>query len=97
MQWHDLDSRALRAAHYDEASGTLRVRFASGRIYRYDGVPREVFEWLMRVPSKGGFFNRMIKDGYVFVEEDGEGTEEADLESALRASLREGEGGPGSR
>jgi hypothetical protein len=40
-------SKALDAVGYDARSGTLRVRFRSGGLYDYDGVPPEVFLGLL--------------------------------------------------
>jgi hypothetical protein len=73
---------------YDAASRILQVRFNSGRVYRYSHVPQEVFEWLLRVPSKGAFFNRMIRDGYVHTEVVEPEPESDALAAQLRASLK---------
>jgi hypothetical protein len=57
-------------------------------VYSYAGVPQGTFEWLLRAPSKGGYFARMINDRYPYrdvTEPDTPATE--DLSAALRASL----------
>lgn len=42
----------------------LDIEFVTGRIYRYHGVPEDVARGMRRVLSKGGYFNRAIRDRY---------------------------------
>ena len=56
-----VDSSNLASVGYDQESGTLEIEFHSGRVYRYTGVPRYLYEGLMQAPSKGRFFNSEIK------------------------------------
>jgi KTSC domain-containing protein len=88
-----LRSRAVVSAGYDAATLELELEFSSGHVYRYDGVPPAVYEWLVRVENKGGFVRRMIQGRYPesalgrsqpgpLAAADG-----ASLEDALRASL----------
>lgn len=78
----------------------LEIEFRSGRVYRYQAVPRGVLDWLLRSKNMGAFVTRMIVGRYMVVaihEEQslpcadaGEGARaltEASLEQALRASL----------
>ncbi len=44
----------------------LTVRFLSGRVYRYRGVTRDVFEAFLAADSKGTFFNLKILGLYPF-------------------------------
>ena len=83
-----LTSRVVVSAGYDPASQTLELEFASGRVYRYTGVPRGTYEWLLRAPSKGAFVTRMINDRYAYLDVTPPPPEQ-DLDAALRASLRE--------
>ncbi len=86
MELVAVTSRAIRAIGHDADARTLFVEFSSGRTYSYAGVPREVYEWLLRAPGKGGLFNRLIRDKY----EEHEVTEhgpEPDLLAQLRDSL----------
>lgn len=78
-------SQAIRAVGYEDPGQTLEIEFTSGRIYRYLGVPRSLYDWLLRSPSKGGIFNRMIRDRYEEI--DVTPVPEQDLEDALRRSL----------
>lgn len=99
MERVPLASRAVASACYDDASQTLELEFATGRVYRYDGVPRSVYEWLLRAPSKGTYVSRIINGRYPH--RDVTSTPEpaaasGDLEEALRASLRDVEARPAS-
>jgi hypothetical protein len=86
VERQSVKSSAIRSIGYRESDQTLEVEFDSGRIYQYSGVARSLYEWLLRSPSKGGIFNRMIRDQYP--ELDVTPVDEQDLEAALRASLR---------
>jgi hypothetical protein len=90
MERLPLASRAVVSAGYDDATRSLELEFASGRVYRYEDVPRGVYDWLLRAHSKGAFVARMINDRYAFRDVTpppaGGGQ---DLDEALRASLRE--------
>jgi hypothetical protein len=55
-------SSALKSVGY--RGGVLEVEVASGDVYRYLDVPREVFMELMRAESKGAFFNERIRDSF---------------------------------
>lgn len=63
-----MPSTAIRDFGYDEASRQLTITFVSGRRYVYDGVPPAVFDAFKDAPSRGGFFNREIRDRYRFRE-----------------------------
>lgn len=89
MQRVELASRVVVSAGYDPETSTLELEFASGRIYRYDGVPQGTYEWLLRAPSKGGFVTRMINGRFPFRDvTPAPESAPADLTEALRASLR---------
>lgn len=62
MERLPVESKAIRSMGYDAETRTLEVEFSSGRVYAYDGVEPSLYEWLLRVPSKGAVFNRMVKD-----------------------------------
>lgn len=85
MERNVVTSQVLRAVGYRAADQTLEIEFVSGRVYQYVGVPESLYGWLLRSPSKGGIFNRMIRDKYPEV--DVTPAPEQDLEAALRASL----------
>jgi hypothetical protein len=64
MVW--VDSSNIEAIGYDGDNLELWVQFLNGRTYVYDSVPAHVFDELMASPSKGSYFNRIIKPGYQF-------------------------------
>jgi lysyl-tRNA synthetase class 2 len=57
-----VNSSNLRAVGHD--GRTLTIEFHGGRIYEYDGVPREEFLGLLQAGSPGGYFHAHIKDRY---------------------------------
>ena len=63
-----MPSSVIRSYHYDEAEHRLEIEFVSGRRYSYLDVPVEEVASMQRTISKGGFFNRRIRDRYDFVE-----------------------------
>jgi lysyl-tRNA synthetase class 2 len=56
-----VESTTLRAFAYDGGSGILQLEFCTRAIYHYCGVPAAVYEALRDAPSKGGYFNRVIR------------------------------------
>ncbi|MEO7178243.1 MAG: KTSC domain-containing protein [Allosphingosinicella sp.] len=66
MRVHDFDSSAITRAAYDEAAGTLDIRYKGGDRYRYFEVPAAAFEGLLSAPSAGEYVNRHIKEDYRF-------------------------------
>lgn len=63
-----MPSSVIRSFDYDPADHRLDIRFVSGRRYSYLTVPEREVEAMRRATSKGGFFNRRIRDRYDFVE-----------------------------
>jgi hypothetical protein len=80
-------SSSLRSVGYDEAGSELEIEFQSGRIYRFSEVPASVHAWLMRSPTMGGLFNRIIRDRYAARDVTVAPNEPVDLADALRRSL----------
>lgn len=87
MERVPVESRALVSIGYEESTERLEIEFRNGRVYEYQRVPRSVYEWLLRVPNKGGFVNRVLEPKYGGQRADEEPAATADLEAALRASL----------
>ena len=86
MERVPVESSSLRSVGYDEATETLEVEFLTGRVYRYENVPAQAHDWLMRSRGKGGYFNRMIRDRYAMHDVTPR-PPETDLEARLRGSL----------
>ena len=61
-------SESIASVGYDDDAEVLEVEFVTGAVYRYRGVPQDVFEDLRQAPSKCAFFNRRIKDAYAWEE-----------------------------
>lgn len=66
MLYVDLfDSRAIAMFAYDPVAKSLLIRFKTGEVYVYQGVPREIFERFRQARSKGQFFASAIRDRFV--------------------------------
>ncbi len=57
-----MSSTAIRRIMYDPIDRELWVTFVSGRQYVYFDVPPEKFSAFSHAESRGGFFNREIRD-----------------------------------
>ena len=64
-----MPSTAIRSFAYDADHEQLMIEFITGRRYRYAGVPSKVADAMRKASSKGGFFNRRIRDLYPFERE----------------------------
>jgi KTSC domain len=62
-----MPSTVIRSIRYDLAQRELSVTFQSGKQYRYDAIPPELYDAFKRAFSKGEFFNAHIRDRYSFV------------------------------
>lgn len=62
-------SSMISQIDYNAPARELHVTFTSGRTYIYAGVPGEVYFQFCRAPSKGEFFNTLIRDRYAFTEQ----------------------------
>ena len=63
-----VQSSVMTYVHYDEEAAELDIAFASGKVYRYAGVPLATYVDLLDAESKGEFFNENIKDVFPYVE-----------------------------
>lgn len=59
-------SSTVKALGYDKASKTLRIWFVSGAVYDYRNVPGAKYEALKKASSIGAYFNKNIRDTYVY-------------------------------
>jgi hypothetical protein len=64
MPTTEVESTTLATVAYDEASELLQLEFRSRAIYQYFGVPVAVHAALLDAPSKGSYFNRVIRGGF---------------------------------
>jgi hypothetical protein len=72
MKLETVESDAIHAIGYDDEVRVLELIFNNGGIYQYRGVPREVFEQLLRAESKGRFFQDNIRDEFEYWQWDAE-------------------------
>ena len=61
-----VESTTLLALAYDDAREILQREFGSLAIYHYYGVPATVYEFLLVAPSKGSYFNRVIRGRFPY-------------------------------
>ncbi len=59
-----VESTTLATVAYDEASELLQLEFRSLEIYQYFDVPAAVHAALLDAPSKGSYFNRVIRGAF---------------------------------
>jgi len=64
-----MPSTVIRRYDYDPHRQALRIEFVTGQRYTFEGVPTAVAEAMGNATSKGGFFNRRIRDCYAFQRE----------------------------
>jgi hypothetical protein len=61
-----VESTTLATVAYDDARELLQLEFRSRAIYRYFGVPAAVHAALVGAPSKGSYFNRVIRGRFPY-------------------------------
>ncbi len=59
-----VSSTAMRSVGYSESQQVLEIEFRNGSVYRYLGVPPDIYRGLMAADSHGRYFNRMILPAY---------------------------------
>ena len=59
-----MPSSVIRRFAWRPDEQALDIQFVTGRVYRYHGVTEGVARGMRRVQSKGGYFNRAIRDHY---------------------------------
>jgi hypothetical protein len=63
----DLNSTSLMATAYLDRQALLELEFRSGAVYRYAGVPAEIYGALLQAQSKGTYFNQYIRNRFAYV------------------------------
>lgn len=67
QQWHTIHgSSNIDKARYSRADGFLDIRFKQGGVYRYFGVPNQVYDGFVRAPSHGKYHARNIRNQYTY-------------------------------
>jgi hypothetical protein len=68
MELTTVNSEMVHALGYDNETQELEVIFTSGGIYRYNNVPRSVFDEMMHSPSIGHYMHTHIMNAYPYHE-----------------------------
>jgi hypothetical protein len=61
-----VESTTLATIAYDEALELLQLEFRSEAIYQYFGVPVAVYIAFLDAPSKGRYFNQVIRGRFPY-------------------------------
>jgi len=61
-----VESTTLATIAYDEASEVLQLEFCNGAAYLYFDVPAAVHQALLGAPSKGRYFNHIIRGRFPY-------------------------------
>jgi hypothetical protein len=61
-----VESTTLVTVAYDDIRKLLRLEFRSRSIYQYFGVPAAVHQALLQAPSKGSYFNSVIRGRFPY-------------------------------
>ena len=61
-----VNSSNIAAIGYSAVCRVLQVDFLTGRRYRYNNVPSQVFDGFLAASSKGRFLNSIIKSEFAF-------------------------------
>jgi len=64
MRINTVASTTIATVAYDEASEVLQLEFRNHAVYHYFGVPVEAYLALLGAPSKGSYFNRVIRGAF---------------------------------
>ena len=66
MRVATVESTTLAAVAFDESRELLQLEFCSRAVYLYFGVPAAVHQALLGAPSKGRYFNQIIRGRFPF-------------------------------
>jgi hypothetical protein len=61
-----VNSTLLASVSYQVVGAFLDLEFRDGALYRYFGVPSEIYEGLLASASKGSYFNRQIRGAFQY-------------------------------
>lgn len=64
MEMDRVHSSMIRAVGYEPSRRVLEVAFGNGSVYRYEGVPLDVYLALMAAPSKGHYMRSEVIPAY---------------------------------
>lgn len=64
IKFSKVDSSNINRVAFDD--GLMYVEYKAGNIYRYEGVPKSIYESFLKAESKGRFMNSEIKGKYTY-------------------------------
>ncbi|HBS07175.1 MAG TPA: KTSC domain-containing protein [Leptospiraceae bacterium] len=64
MEMISFDSKAIKAAGYDEATRIMKITFKEGKTFTFCNVPPAIYHGLRDAVSKGGYYHDHIKGRY---------------------------------
>lgn len=67
IKMNPVESSNIEGIGYDNKNKHLWVAFKGNKVYRYDLVPKGLFEELLQAESKGKYLNEHIKGNFKFV------------------------------
>ena len=72
-----LDSTCVASVLFLAEQNVMEVVFRNGLVYRYFGVPLEVFQQMLAASSKGAFMSRFVRNRFPYqrVDHSGEPTQ----------------------
>ena len=85
MRFIEVESSNLKGVFYKGKTNELFVKFKNDSVYRYEDVPKSVYEELLNAESKGKFFAQNVKT--VFHYENVTGKEDDYVSSSLLSEL----------
>ncbi len=63
---HELERQGIAVVDYDGETQLMRIRFARGSLYEYEGVPPAIVTWLIRTKDPAGYVKRVITPRFAY-------------------------------
>jgi len=61
-----VDSSLVRTVAYDVDRELLQIEFHNRSLYQYFHIPKTVYDALLQAPSKGKYFNQVIRQHFSY-------------------------------
>jgi len=66
-----IESKAISSLGYEATEQRLEIQFTDGGIFEYENVPPDVHLQFLMAPSKGQYFNQMIRGKFTYTRTSG--------------------------
>ena len=66
MERKPVISSNIRNIGYDPLTSDIEIEFKSGAVYRYYGVPAELYHEMIAAESVGRYFSQAVKPRFAF-------------------------------